>query len=394
MNDVEQILFICNPTDTFRIGDYLKSSLMDRRWNIFRAAVAFVKTSGTKHIRDELRYFSKFGNIKLSIGIDLEGTSAEGLADLMDCTDNNCEIWIFHNLNNSTFHPKIYLFKNENAAEVLIGSANLTEGGLYTNYEIGIKLCLNFENQRDRKLYKIIESAMDYWSTPHEGLCSRLDSRLFKHLKDSKVIPSEVSQKLFWDNVKIQTKENFLFKKTAVPKAPVIPVIRKSKDQKKNDINHLFPDKAASRVFLMTLQRTDVGIGQVTMGTSKRSPEIFIPLAARDADKNFWGWPDLFTPDPLKPGKKDRFGVKMRMGAKVVNVNIMTWPDKHDFRLRSEELRRAGNIGDILYLEKGSKDLEVDYYVEIIPLGSVRYDGYLMFCSNAVRNSRRLWGYL
>ena len=30
----------------------------------------------------------------------------------------------------------------------------------------------------------------------------------------------------------------------------------------------------------MTLQQTDVGTGQVTEGTSRRSPEIFIPLVA------------------------------------------------------------------------------------------------------------------
>ena len=35
--------------------------------------------------------------------------------------------------------------------------------------------------------------------------------------------------------------------------------------------------------FLMTLQRTDVGVGQTTTGTSRRSPEIFVPLSARDA---------------------------------------------------------------------------------------------------------------
>ncbi len=32
------------------------------------------------------------------------------------------------------------------------------------------------------------------------------------------------------------------------------------------------------RGFVMTLQKTDVGRGQTTAGTSARSPEIFIPL--------------------------------------------------------------------------------------------------------------------
>ena len=143
----------------------------------------------------------------------------------------------------------------------------------------------------------------------------------------------------------------------------------------------------------MTLQRTDVGVGQTTAGTSRRSPEIFVPLAARDAEPGFWNWPGGFASDPRRPGKLDRHGVRMRLGGEVVAVNMMTWPDKHDFRLRSEALRSSGNVGDILRIEKANPTADYDYYVEVIPQGTSQHSVYLALCREPVRNSRKMYGY-
>jgi len=143
----------------------------------------------------------------------------------------------------------------------------------------------------------------------------------------------------------------------------------------------------------MTLQRTDAGYGQVTPGTSRRSPEIFIPLAARNENPEFWGWPDLFTEDPSIPGKMDRSGVAMRVEGTVVTVNMMTWPVKRDFRLRSETLRSAGNVGDILKMELSDPSTGFEYDVEIVRQDSRDYERWLHRCVNAVRNSRKRYGY-
>lgn len=63
--------FIAQPQATFRIGDFLKQSFADPQWTEFRAAVAFVKRSGTKHIREPLEEFSQRGGlVKISAGVD------------------------------------------------------------------------------------------------------------------------------------------------------------------------------------------------------------------------------------------------------------------------------------------------------------------------------------
>jgi hypothetical protein len=147
------------------------------------------------------------------------------------------------------------------------------------------------------------------------------------------------------------------------------------------------------RVFLMTLKKTDVGIGQTTSGKSRRSPEIFIPLSARDYDKEFWGWDTEFTEDPDREGKWDRRGVRMRIGTITTEVSMMTWPVKHDFRLRSEVLRSAGDVDDILRIERTNGEGGFSYYVEIIPAGTVEHEEYLRRCDRETRNSQKKWGY-
>ena len=73
---------------------------------------------------------------------------------------------------------------------------------------------------------------------------------------------------------------------------------------------------------------------------------------------------------------------------------MMTWPDKHDFRLRSEALRSAGSIGDILRLEKADATIGFDYLAHIVPQGTQEHRHYLAFCVNRTKGrSNKLWGY-
>jgi len=194
---------------------------------------------------------------------------------------------------------------------------------------------------------------------------------------------------------------HFLFAAEGVPPAPKPPrttlpgsgmaVVRAPETARRASTTESIA--LAATGFVMTLHRTDVGVGQTTPGASRRSPEIFVPLAARNANPDFWDWPAGFAEDPGKSGKLDRAGVRMRIGGEVVAVQMMTWPDKHDFRLRSEALRSAGDIGDVLRLEKVSSGADFDYYAEIIPQGTREHARYLALCGEQVRNSEKRYGY-
>jgi HKD family nuclease len=129
---------IVQPHGDLRLGDFLNQHLQEPEWTAFKAAVAFVKYSGARQIEQNLSDFSRRGQIKLAVGVDCQGTSAEGLTALMNAVGDRGEIWVFHNETEATFHPKVYAFAGAARADVIVGSGNLTAGGLYTNYEASL----------------------------------------------------------------------------------------------------------------------------------------------------------------------------------------------------------------------------------------------------------------
>jgi hypothetical protein len=153
----------------------------------------------------------------------------------------------------------------------------------------------------------------------------------------------------------------------------------------------------------MTLQNTDVGVGQTTAGTSRRSPEVFIPLAALDQHPGFWTFPDEFTPDeewneehPQNRrnglGKLDRLNVSMRIGG-IQLVRMFFNPRKGDFRLGNETLRSAGNVGDILLVRRVDPANGFEYDIQVAPQGSPLFEELQPYCNTAVPHSQKHFGY-
>lgn len=162
------------PDGEIRLGDFLKSHLNQTEWTSFRAAIAFIKNSGVKHIAANLTNFSNRAMVKISVGVDQNGTSYDGLQSLLESVAERGEIWVFHNENPSTFHPKVYVFSNNEWADVAVGSGNLTEGGLYTNYEASLAVRLNLSVNEDRELFTQIKSMLDTWTDPTSQLAHLL----------------------------------------------------------------------------------------------------------------------------------------------------------------------------------------------------------------------------
>lgn len=418
------ISFLTHPEDSFRLGNFLIESLTDPQWTDFRAAIAFIKRSGTKHIQESLSSFVlRGGNVVITAGVDVGGTTAEGLQDLLNAVDDKGQIFVFHNANSSTFHPKVYLFKNDTRAKLVIGSGNLTEGGLFTNYEAGLHVTLDLQNENDFALFQRVEGTLREWSSPKEGLCYRLTSHLMAELVLQRHLPDEAASRAE-KMAELASRQHAtvasMFNRYPVPAAPRSSFPDPEFAPPSSDDEAVLADTEEAetltveipppavnqngnhRVFLMTLQRTDVGVGQTTRGTQRRSPEIFIPLVCRDYDPEFWGWPDAFVPDAdwagttdrNGHGKMDRSNVMVRFGGSIFPVSIWYNPTKKDVRIRSENIRSAGVIGDIFYLERADGTGGFTYYAEIIPQGTSRHDEYSALCTKGVRNSHKQWNYL
>ena len=393
---------LIQPFSEKSMGDYIQEVLSGDHGEFvsFQASVAFAKRSGVQHIEDQLKAFLERGaQARIVVGVDLQGTSSEGLAALLDAMGDSGELFVNHDENTFvTFHPKVYFFEGTQKAILIVGSGNLTQGGLYSNDEGFAILELDPSSPEDQTVIAQYKNAFDQWCDDDSETVRRVDRDFIETLKEAGYTPSEIlvpseSDRDAEEEARESERKNPLFGKMKGRKRPPRRNVKKVKVKKK-PAGQLFGEPEPSSGFVMTLMRTDVGTGQTTLGASRRSPEVFIPLSARNADPEFWGWKDKFAEDSSRPGKYDRTGVRMRLGGEVITVNMMTWPIKHDFRLRSEKLRSAGTIGDLIRIEKTDDELTgFDYYVEIIPQGTSDYNSYFAVCTNKTRNSERLWGY-
>lgn len=401
------IALIHHPEGSKRLGELLVDNLLQREWLLFRAAVAFVKQSGTKHLAGPLQSFLEHGAVRMSVGIDHRGTSAEGLRDLLDSLGKKGEAFVFHNPPRWTFHPKLYLFSNDSAAECFIGSGNLTEGGLFTNYEAFVHLKLNKSRPDDLRFLAAVESLLDEWCDSSQTTVQRLTLDIISDLQNAGALPSEKEiREIEARNTanlksKAASEVEKLFRTVRVKPAPRVPGRKKV-----GGGSSLVPTERGRslkpRVFVITLQQTDVGVGQTTKGTSKRSPELFIPMIAVRANPEFWGWPDTFEPDPKWTKKKDRDGrgkidrptVKMLLDSNVLNVHWWYNPDKIDIRLRNSTLRKAGSVGDILRIDKVHRRRgDYEYAIRIITPSDIDFKQHLEQCSTPVKNSKKRYGY-
>jgi|GEM_PF-383615 len=431
--------FISQPFNAVRLGTFLQEHLSDPQWTTFRAAIAFVKRSGTQYIRQALLEFSDRAEVRLSVGIDLNGSSREGLRDLIDATPNG-QVFVYRNNGPYTFHPKVYLFRGGDRADIVVGSGNLTGGGLFTNYEASLVATLDLTLPADAEFLLLVEQTLDSWSEPQQGCCYLLTPEFLDQLVAAGLVRSEAQLAAMQQQAAAipppapfpgpgpatptapATTAPPLFVTVAVPPPPPVPApivvpaptVVPAEIEAEPEIEEL-PNVAAvpppgivtqqiggASSFVMTLQNTDVGFGQTTAGTSRRSPEVFIPLAALDQNPAFWTFPDQFTPDgpwALKYpnrrngfGKMDRMNVPMRIGT-VREVRMFFNPRKGDFRLGNEALRSSGSVGDILLVRRVDPINGFEYDIQVAPQGSPMYQQLNPLCNTTVPNSQKRFGY-
>jgi HKD family nuclease len=101
-------------------------------------AVAFLKPTGLDKIIESLRAGAAVG---IFVGSDFCSTDPKALKTLLDLSKRHTSLDVFlaKAEARSTFHPKLYLGIVAHGARVLMGSSNLTGGGLTTNEEVSLR---------------------------------------------------------------------------------------------------------------------------------------------------------------------------------------------------------------------------------------------------------------
>lgn len=123
---------------TGQLGSRLIGLLESPLYHTVNIAVAFARNSGVLRMKDSLEKFrARGGTVNVYVGVDLGGTSYEALTALLRCTNS---LNVVHSEGDQTFHPKIYQFLGPAANLIVVGSHNLTGGGLWTNIESSVLL--------------------------------------------------------------------------------------------------------------------------------------------------------------------------------------------------------------------------------------------------------------
>lgn len=436
--------FIAHPNDAFRVGDFLNQGLADEKWTEFRAAVAFVKRSGTRHINHALKAFNARAStrVRISIGVDKGGTSFEGATDLLDSVGTKGQVWVFKNPN-ALYHPKIYLFKNEYSADVIVGSVNLTQGGLYENYEGSVRAQLDLTDENDKNFLFAIESALDFWSIPtSDKVCLPLTEPLLGVLAMCGDLPTEnessTAEKAIQIAKKAEHQGQSPFGSLKTKSAPKIPKQPKQPKQLASATSSTTLSGAESGTvssvvpltFGMTFQETDIGVGKKNKrkdGSDKqgRSPEIFIPILALDLKPIFWGWFDKYNPDPskyvadtswasklknkewiakkqaktrLKPRPLDKLdwnNVAIQLFGHTTLSDATIWfnPKKTDIRMRHPDFRAMASVDDIMIVRQGVIGSGYEYLIQVIPKNDPNYATFLARLTHTVPHSLKKIGY-
>jgi len=359
---------------------------------------------------------NNMADVKFVLGIDMDGTSQEALTELLSW---DIEVWIVKNrVPGHTFHPKIYAFEWDDRAEIIIGSNNLREGGLYKNYEGSARVI--YALPADLEAYTTAHLELDRFLNPTGPVCRRLDAALLHELIERREIlderESRYSRRTRRTEPGNRTRES-PFGTEEIQTPPPLPTelvgrlvrgvrrrrqtTRRQEDRNLTNLNPRIPlpedvenilEPVAFYMTLPTLQGTNI------------PGEARIPLEAIELAQDFWGWQEQYTRDVSPRDGQDRVYWNWRPLWKIWDVeeNVITiqevrmymYENSSDFRFYARPLINAGaDLGDIVRIRR-LYGADADYECQLAKQGSEEYEQWIQYCTEPVRNSTRRFGYV
>lgn len=156
--------------------DVLTEILTDTHLSHVTMVTAWAKRSGLYRVEPELR--GTAASTRILVGIDEGGATRQGLVLAVELFD---EAYVVHDRSSRTFHPKLYLGVGDDRALVFVGSNNVTAGGVFFNYEAGLRIELDLGNVADRSLLQTLEEWIGRL-VQDEAICLPLDEGMIETL--------------------------------------------------------------------------------------------------------------------------------------------------------------------------------------------------------------------
>jgi HKD family nuclease len=228
---------LMNQPFTGQLGNRLIELLESDDYHTLNIVVAFAKNSGVLRIMSSLEMFrNRGGKINVYLGVDLGGTSYEALTALLLNTDS---LNVVHSEKGQTFHAKIYQFLGQDKGVVVVGSHNLTGGGLWTNFESSIIVPLETSGTDDIQILNSLDNyinALKSLETSFIQITSKADidkllenGYVFKEVAEQVIRSKAAAQngsreRLFGNGVRAKIPHIAKSKKEEPAMAPDIPI--------------------------------------------------------------------------------------------------------------------------------------------------------------------------
>lgn len=427
------------PDGTSTLGEVLLTALADPQWTTIRASVAYAKMSGVKHISGPLQAFGNRADDDswLVVGIDQQGSSLEAVEELfLLVNDWGGGVFILQNPTGNpspTFHPKLWFFTNvaRTAALLIAGSGNLTEGGLYTNYEAGTITTLDSRRASDAAIISEVDTLFGEWTDSSQPHVLQASLETLQKLHDSGDLPSE-------DTIRRARKvarsaaarlaerdddggSEPLFAGTSTKPAPVpdpradlstLPRVVKRTPHMASSGHSTTPTSATTssdshtiaapsfvpqyRVLLMTLRPQNMTELFLTKGVLKEDPAFFgLPFTGLTTPKKLENEPQP-QPDPLPTVSLTTYSSSGAVAGHEPEHSLKMWTylKKGEFRLTIPSHMMGDVPNDtILRMERDPNIPGLDYSLEFYPPGHPDYSTLLALCTNSPPNSQRRYGW-
>ena len=349
-----------------------------------RIIVAWARQSGVGLLNSALG--QSLRNIDIIVGMANRGTSAEALSLLKVLARR---VFVYHKHHLQTFHPKVYLLDSggstPNKAALLVGSSNLTGGGLFQNIEANLAMDLLPRRRRgDRDLFNDIVKEIAGLRT--SGFCEQItDDHRIQQLLDDRYISSEqeLQQRRRREGSKAARRgERRLGPEAPPPRLPAfslpsVEVTFKVPDGEGIDtqsssyvIGSYSASDPSDQFYVRTLTANDVNkLHNATPGTA----EWDIGITARDMNPVFWGWPDNYKQNTriisrLEWATTGHLQTSVT-GNKGISVEVMLWYREPRPGHAAEHRLRIGPRNALVGATPADFDTNSLLVVERLPVG-------------------------
>ena len=246
------------------IGDEINEFLLRRKAPLthVKFLMAFVNKNGLRYMKDALeQYYDAGGVVEFIIGIDNGVTTYDALKYLRRRFPD-ASLFIFHdNSPSKMFHHKVIIFESEKTVASIIGSANLTLGGMFSNYESAF--VAELDRIKDSEVVQAISRMWDGYRNPQKPLDPRnlqalTDAWLQEHgatlRKNSKRQIRNLGQAAFPG-----------FVATELPRPKLSGWPREKRSKKKNARTPADSDVREQKLLIQVLKETGAGGTQVQL---------------------------------------------------------------------------------------------------------------------------------